>query len=78
MTRLDITYASNQLAQFIYNPSDDHYLATNRVIQYLDSTSTYTLEFGSIPKTIVCVFKGSSNMSFANLKGRKSSEGHYF
>jgi hypothetical protein len=78
MTRLDITYANNQLAQFIHNPSDNYYLAANRVIRYLDSTSTYTLEFRSIPKTTICVFKGSSNTSFANLKRQKSSEGYYF
>jgi hypothetical protein len=78
MTRPDIAYASSQLAQFIYNLLDDHYLAANRVIRYLDNTSTYTLEFRSIPKTIVCVFEGSSNTSFANLEGRKNSEGHYF
>jgi hypothetical protein len=62
----------------MYNPSDDHYLAANRVIRYLDSTSIYTLEFRSIPETIVCIFEGSSDMSFANLKRRKNSEGYYF
>jgi hypothetical protein len=78
MTRPDITYASSQLAQFIYNLSDDYYLAANRVIRYLDSTSIYALEFGNIPEAIVCVFEGSSNISFANLKRRKSLEGRYF
>jgi hypothetical protein len=78
MTRLDITYASNQLAQFMYNLSDDHYLAADRVIRYLDGTSIYTLEFRSILETIIYMFEGSSNASFANLKKRKSSEGYYF
>jgi hypothetical protein len=78
MTRPDIAYASNQLAQFMHNPSDNHYLAVDRVIRYLDSTSTYALEFGSIPETTVCVFEGSSDVLFANLEGRKSSEGYYF
>jgi hypothetical protein len=78
MTRLDIAYANSQLAQFMHNPSDDHYLAADRVIRYLDGTSTYTLEFGSIPETIICVFEGSSDVSFANLEGRKNSEGYYF
>jgi hypothetical protein len=40
--------------------------------------STYALEFGSIPKTIVYIFKGSSDILFANLEGQKSSEGRYF
>jgi hypothetical protein len=53
----------------MYNLLDNHYLATNRVIRYLDNTSIYILEFGSIPKTIIYMFEGSSNMSFANLKG---------
>jgi hypothetical protein len=78
MTRPDIAYANNQLAQFIYNPSDDYYLAADRVIRYLDSTSTYALEFRSIPETTIYVFEGSSNISFANLEGQKSSEGYYF
>jgi hypothetical protein len=78
MTRPDITYASSQLVQFIHNLSDDHYLTADRVIRYLDGTSTYALEFGSIPEAIVCVFEGSSDALFANLKGRKSSEGYYF
>jgi hypothetical protein len=62
----------------MYNPLDDHYLAADRVIRYLDNTSTYTLEFGSIPKAIIYMFEGSSDISFANLEGRKSSEGRYF
>jgi hypothetical protein len=78
MTRLDIAYASSQLVQFMYNLSDNYYLAANRVIRYLDGTSTYALEFGSIPETIIYVFEGSSNILFANLERRKSSEGRYF
>jgi hypothetical protein len=62
----------------MYNLSDDHYLAVDRVIRYLDGTSTYVLEFGSIPETTVYVFEGSSDMLFANLEGRKSSEERYF
>jgi hypothetical protein len=62
----------------MHNLSDNYYLAADQVIRYLDGTSTYTLEFGSIPETIICVFEGSSNASFANLKGRKNSEGRYF
>jgi hypothetical protein len=64
--------------QFMYNLLDDYYLAANRVIRYLDGTSTYILEFGNIPKTIVCMFERSSNILFANLKKQKNSEGHYF
>jgi hypothetical protein len=62
----------------MYNLSDNYYPAANRVIRYLDSTSIYALEFGSIPETIIYVFKGSSNILFANLKEQKSSEGRYF
>jgi hypothetical protein len=64
--------------QFIYNPSDNYYLAANRVIRYLDNTSTYILEFRSIPETIIYIFKESSNILFANLKRQKSLEGYYF
>jgi hypothetical protein len=62
----------------MYNPSNNHYLAANRVIQYLDNTNTYTLEFRNIPKTIIYIFKGSSDTIFANLERRKNSEGRYF
>jgi hypothetical protein len=62
----------------MHNLLDDHYLAANRVIWYLDSTSTYILEFRSIPETIIYVFEGSSDILFANLKGQKNSEGYYF
>jgi hypothetical protein len=48
------------------------------MIRYLDNTSIYILEFGSIPETIIYVFEGSSNILFANLKGRKNLEGYYF
>jgi hypothetical protein len=78
MTRPDIAYASSQLAQFMHNLLDDHHLAADRVIRYLDGTSTYALEFGSILEATVCVFEGSSDASFANLEGQKSSEGRYF
>jgi hypothetical protein len=62
----------------MHNPSDDYYLATDWVIWYLDGTSIYALEFGSIPKAIIYMFEGSSDILFANLKERKSSEGRYF
>jgi hypothetical protein len=62
----------------MHNPSDDHYLAADRVIRYLDGTNTYILEFGSIPETIIYMFEGSSNTLFANLEGQKNSEGRYF
>jgi hypothetical protein len=78
MTRPDIAYTSSQLVQFIYNLLDNHYLVADRVIRYLDSTSIYILEFGSIPEAIVYVFEGSSNILFANLKGQKNSEEYYF
>jgi hypothetical protein len=62
----------------MYNLLDNHYLAADRVIRYLDSTSTYALEFRNILETIIYVFEGSSDILFANLEKQKSSEGHYF
>jgi hypothetical protein len=62
----------------MHNLLDDHYLATNQVIRYLDNTSIYALEFGSIPEATICVFEGSSDALFANLERQKSSEGRYF
>jgi hypothetical protein len=62
----------------MHNPLDNYYLAADRVIRYLDSTSTYALEFRNIPEIIVYIFKGSSNILFANLKRQKNLEGYYF
>jgi hypothetical protein len=62
----------------MYNLSDDYYLVVDRVIRYLDSTSIYILEFGSIPKIIIYMFEGSSDISFTNLKGQKNLKGCYF
>jgi hypothetical protein len=62
----------------MYNLLNNHYLAANRVIWYLDNTSIYILEFGNIPETIICIFEGSSDILFANLEKQKNSEGYYF
>jgi hypothetical protein len=62
----------------MHNPLDNYYLAADRVIRYLDSTSTYALEFRSIPEIIICVFEGSSDTLFANLEKRKNLEERYF
>jgi hypothetical protein len=62
----------------MHNLLDNYYLAANRVIRYLDNTNTYVLEFRSILKIIIYMFKGSSNILFANLEKQKNSEGYYF
>jgi predicted sulfurtransferase len=55
----------------MYNLLNNNYLAANQVIRYLNETNTYILDFRNIPETIVCIFEGSSNILFTNLKIKK-------
>jgi hypothetical protein len=44
----------------------------------LDRTYTYTLEFNRLYETIINIFEGSSNTSFANLPNIRSTQGWHF
>lgn len=43
ITRPDISYAVNQLCQFMYSPRDSHWIAAKRVLRYLKGTVDYGL-----------------------------------
>lgn len=79
VTRPDVAFAASQLASHLTNPSKEHQMAADRVMRYLNGTSTYALEYGNIPEATVSVFEGSSDASFAdNEETRRSSEGRHF
>jgi hypothetical protein len=78
MTRPDIAHHASKLASFASNPSSQHQDAIDRVIRYLNGTKYHALQYGGVPEATVSVFEGSSDASFADLPGMKSSEGRQF
>lgn len=44
-TRLDITYATNQVAQFSKESRTSHLTTTKRILRYLKGTLKYGLQF---------------------------------
>jgi hypothetical protein len=70
--RPDISFATFRLARFLMNPSKAHYDAADRVLLYLDDTSSLSLELGGGSDLLV-----ASDASFAdNTIDRKSSQGY--
>jgi len=77
--RPDIAHASQQLAQYLQNPSPEHMRAAERVLEYLLSTKYLALQCGGIEDYDVSpVFEGASDAAFADNNDRKSTEGKFF
>jgi hypothetical protein len=71
-TRPDISFATSRLARFLMNPSEAHHDAADRVLLYLENTSSFALELGGGSDLLV-----ASDASFAdNTIDRKSSQGY--
>ncbi|XP_071699439.1 uncharacterized mitochondrial protein AtMg00810-like [Rutidosis leptorrhynchoides] len=49
ITRPDISYAVNQVSQFLHAPTVDHYQAVKRIIRYVKGTVTFGLTFSHSP-----------------------------
>jgi len=49
ITRLDISFCVNKLAQFMHNPTDLHWQAVKRLLRYLKETVQYGLHFHRAP-----------------------------
>ena len=77
-TRPDIAYAASILAAFMHNPSPQHVKLADRVIRYLKGTKSWALRFGGGDSAVLYVFQGSSDASFGDREGRKSSEGRHY
>ncbi|XP_059070464.1 uncharacterized mitochondrial protein AtMg00810-like [Cryptomeria japonica] len=53
LTRPDITFAVNKVCQFMQQPTDDHWNAVKRILQYLKETLSYGLQLSkSSPLTL--------------------------
>jgi hypothetical protein len=72
ITRPDIAFAVSRLARFTTNPGPDHQKAADRVLRYLECTSSLALQFGGDDH-----FRVASDASFAdNTLDRKSSQAY--
>lgn len=77
VSRPDIAKATQKLAEVQQNPSEEHFEAVNRVIDYLYTTRYLAIEYGISEKGPV--FITASDASFGdNMPGRTSSEGGIF
>ena len=71
VTRPDIAFATSRLAHFTTNPGPEHQRAADRVLLYLDRTSTFALQLGGADDLRI-----ASDASYAdNTHDRKSSQG---
>ena len=76
MTRPDVSFAAQKLAEFLLNPSPSHIAAANRVVAYLQGTCTKGPEYGP---TIQNHFEAASDASYADdVATRRSTEGYVF
>ena len=57
LTVLDLTYAVGVLSRFTSKPSQDHWLAMERIMRYLSDTKNYGLFYNKYP----AVLKGYSD-----------------
>lgn len=50
ITRPDLSYAVNQVSQFLHSPTQDHFQAVKRILRYVKGTLSYGLSFNHSPK----------------------------
>ena len=76
MTRPDVSFAAQKLAEFLLNPGPSHIAAANRVVAYLQGTRTKGPEYGP---TVQNHFEAASDASYADdVTTRRSTEGYVF
>lgn len=71
-TRSDVAFAVNQLSQFLRDPSESHWLAAIRVLNYLASTKALRLQLGG---DLLC--SGYSDSDWAEDKQTRHSTSGY-
>lgn len=74
-TRPDVAFAVNRLSQFLKAPTDEHWLAAVRVLQYLDCTKQKALKLGG-PTLHVRAFSDSDWAE--DRHDRRSTTGYVF
>ncbi|XP_071729058.1 uncharacterized mitochondrial protein AtMg00810-like [Rutidosis leptorrhynchoides] len=74
ITRPDISYAVNQVSQFLQSPTVDHFQAVKRILCYVKGTITYGLSFLHSPKPTLL---GYSDADWARcIETRRSTYGY--
>ncbi|XP_071686855.1 uncharacterized mitochondrial protein AtMg00810-like [Rutidosis leptorrhynchoides] len=74
ITRPDISYAVNQVSQFLQSPTMDHFQAVKRILRYVKGTITYGLSFLHSTKP---TFLGYSDADWARcIETRRSTYGY--
>ncbi|KAI3766125.1 hypothetical protein L2E82_16175 [Cichorium intybus] len=74
ITRPDLSYAVNQVSQFLHTPTNDHFQAVKRIIRYVKSTISYGLHFQH-PQSTTLV--GYSDADWARcIETRRSTYGY--
>jgi len=74
-TRIDIAYTISKLSRYTSNPSNDHWTALLRVLNYVSHTKKYTLRYGQYSP----VLEGYSDANWiADSEESKSTSGFVF
>ncbi|XP_071728750.1 uncharacterized mitochondrial protein AtMg00810-like [Rutidosis leptorrhynchoides] len=74
ITRPDISYAVNQVSQFLQEPTTEHFQAVKRIIRYVKGTLLYGLSFHHASKHLLL---GYSNADWARcIEARRSTYGY--
>lgn len=60
ITRLDIAFLVSKVCQFMHKPSDLHFKAVKRILQYLKGTLDYDVKF---TKSLKLLLEGFSDAS---------------
>ena len=56
ITRPDITFAVHKLSQFVSNPREEHWEASEKVLRYLKGTPGHGLFYSSSSESVVSIF----------------------
>ncbi|KAL5857187.1 hypothetical protein ACOSQ3_004645 [Xanthoceras sorbifolium] len=75
LIRPNISFSVNRSSQFLAAPSQTHWQAVKRVLQYIQGTLTYGLQFTHYATLNLEGFADADWVS--NLDDRKSTGGHY-
>ena len=74
ITRPDISYAVNQVSQFLQMPTVDHFLAVKRILRYIKGTLAFGLSFCKPSQVSIL---GYSDADWARcLETRRSTYGY--
>ncbi|GKE44872.1 uncharacterized mitochondrial protein-like protein, partial [Tanacetum coccineum] len=74
ITRPDLSYAVNQVSQFLHSPTQDHFQAVKRILRYVKGTIGYGLTFLHASKPTIL---GYSDADWARcIETRRSTYGY--